>query len=1053
MKLDSDQQAVVDACRPGCVLSVIGAPATGKTTTIRAAVGEVLRTTPQARIAVLSPDRRAAGELRNELARELGALGENATVQSVAAFSFAIVSAYAQAVGRREPELLSGPDQDAILKEIFDLIGAGLLRTESVLADIDPDIVALPAFRAEYRDLITRAAELALSADELATLGSEHEVRAWVAGAEVMRAYESSLATEAGTVHGNPDRTDHARITTQAAAMLAQWERGVTSSVQVGRINMPQPRWDWVFVDDLHNCTLAVRSLLRVLVEQGTAVITFGDPDAGVQGFRGGIAHLPALVTRSWADGGLGAKRMFLGQRYRGSGQLAELVRTITGGIHVAGAGRHRRAQFVNEEPEEHRNVSAVTFSSEEDELSYIATHMRQLHLHHDVPYSQMAVITRSNAEHAQIRRTLTSYGVPVQTVSSSRPLRDQHAVAALLKIVQLALAERTQVEFADLYQVLTGPLLAIDPLDLRSIMRELRGWEIKRGGKRPDEELLLSVLAEGEDHPAAQVERLRTVRHVVAAIRQSHARGQLAEIVLWRAWEALDVAESWRERALAGGITGDSANENLDAVIQLFRIAQRLADRDLANAGIEQLLNVMESQDLPEDSIARTASSIHEVALMTPSSTMGRSWQYVFILGLTEGNWPNTRLRNPLTQVPELVSLVVRSEFAGVDLKPTTSVQDVVDDEIRMLLQAVTRASRAVFLSCVHAQDTLPSRFLTWLTNDADTGDVKTIDMVKVPAGVSTLDVHGLVGELRQASAHGGPLLSAEAEKLLAELVSSGVTIADSEHWVDQFEYSSAGKASFERIAVSPSAVTRTIECPLNAFMQRVKAQPRINMQAADIGTLIHQLAEEFEDPDKQKMLERFDQLWEEADFGADYQVRQDYARARTMVEKLATYLANNPEPAHRELWAQAEHEDIRVNARIDRIELDPNNPGKGRIVDYKTGKNRISHAEAKVDPQLMIYQWLLAKGGVQFPQGVAPVKESTGAQLVYVGTNDKTYSLREQGPLDGELSALVEDTITTAAELIRGPDYPARISTTCEYCAFASLCPAKGGERIFSA
>lgn len=124
--LDQSQQAVVSACEDiarshigGRALSVIGAASTGKTTLLRRCLQAVLRHSPNASIAVLSPDRRAADETRNTIVGELKVLGEHVRVRSISAFAFAIVSRYAQAVGRKEPELLSGPEQDALIKELL----------------------------------------------------------------------------------------------------------------------------------------------------------------------------------------------------------------------------------------------------------------------------------------------------------------------------------------------------------------------------------------------------------------------------------------------------------------------------------------------------------------------------------------------------------------------------------------------------------------------------------------------------------------------------------------------------------------------------------------------------------------------------------------------------------------------------------------------------------------------------------------------------------------------------------------------------------------------
>ena len=218
---DEAQQAVLDLAAP-CAASVIGPPGSGKTALAVEFAVRIVRDKPEAKIAVLSPDRRAASDLRNEISRTLGYLPGSVRIQSVTAFAFAIVSAYAQYVGRREPELLSGPDQDALLKEYFDLIVDGAVPGTLPGWAADSDAARLPAYRAEFRDLITRAAELELSAQELAALGERFDEPIWESGAQ------PSLASR--TVH--PSAASSSRRVSAAAqsrAARACWRRSASA--------------------------------------------------------------------------------------------------------------------------------------------------------------------------------------------------------------------------------------------------------------------------------------------------------------------------------------------------------------------------------------------------------------------------------------------------------------------------------------------------------------------------------------------------------------------------------------------------------------------------------------------------------------------------------------------------------------------------------------------------------------------------------------------------------------------------------------------------------
>ncbi|WP_216402474.1 UrvD/REP family ATP-dependent DNA helicase [Arcanobacterium phocae] len=1041
--VDSSHDAVINACRDACnshhagrAFSVLGAPGTGKTTVLQRCVRAVLDVKPDARIAVLSPDRRAAGELRNDIVKQFSALTENVRVRSVTAFAFSIVSEYAQAIGRKEPELLSGPDQDAVIRDVID-IATRYYTDDGALGTVQPKIAKLEAFRREYRDLLTRSAELGITAQHLRELSQENDNISWAIGADLMEEYEKALAVQAGSGHGNPDRTDHARIVTQAAALLQQWDTDPDGIIQRKR-----PVWDWVIIDDISNCTLALRHLLRVLQEYGTRILVFGDPDVGVQGYRGGIPALQTLLERSSAQRGLGAQRFVLEHHYRGGGDTTLITKKLTGAIHVSGSGAQRKADYEWATP---CQITGHIFLSEHDEIAYLATKIRHLHVDQGVPYSHMAVITRSRSSHSGLRQAFLDYGVPVQPLPTTTPLRFNPVVADLLLLIgQVIDASSTDLSVEDIRRLLTGPLFGLTSVELSSILGQMHGWEIAAGGHRTGERLLLSVYDSDPISPAARIPELDPVRSAIAKIREALRHTYTAEEILWVAWESIGKAEYWRDLVLNGSEGADQANRYLDAVIQLFRIAQRLADRDPANAGITDLLRVLQEQEVPEDSIART-SSYEGIMLTTPNATIGRTWNHVFISQLNDGVWPNLRLRNPLTRVPELVSVIVGSELAGRSVPAKQRVEDVVDDELRMLLYAVSRATDGIEITCVNGEDTLPSRFMSWLFPD------NSPLLMRHEKATIALDKATFVGQLRQAVRRDNSDLADQAHEYLDRLSDLFGHHTTNRIWVDEIEYSSL-ESSDTTVRISPSAVENILSCPLRGVLDSAHGQNLANSVLAQVGTLIHQIAEETVTPDKDSMTERFEELWESQDFGTELEAQQLHVRALTMVDKLYAYLVQHPSKALRELYARVERDDLVVSGKIDRLEFLDADGQEVRVVDFKTGKAKPPKDEGDKVPQLLIYQWLVEQGGLVMPEGLATPTISRGAQLVHIGTPTKNYGLTEQNELDDEQRNAIEQMIEQVAQTQRSQSLAALPSQECRICTYKTMCPAQEGKRIFS-
>ena len=212
-RLDAVQAEAV--AHRGGVLRVLGGPGTGKTTTaIEVVVGRVEAGEAQPdQCLVLTSSRLAAAELRQRVTARLNRTSTEALARTHQSFGFGILRQAAALRGDPAPRLLSGPEQDVILRDLLAGHASGETSgprwPERVLA-------ALPTrgFRAELRDLLMRAVENGLEAADLARLGREHGREEWVAAAAVLAEYDEVTALSA------PGAYDPAWILGAAAVLL-----------------------------------------------------------------------------------------------------------------------------------------------------------------------------------------------------------------------------------------------------------------------------------------------------------------------------------------------------------------------------------------------------------------------------------------------------------------------------------------------------------------------------------------------------------------------------------------------------------------------------------------------------------------------------------------------------------------------------------------------------------------------------------------------------------------------------------------------------------------
>ncbi|WP_182355118.1 UrvD/REP family ATP-dependent DNA helicase [Flaviflexus huanghaiensis] len=1006
--LDNSQVAALERALSARSTVIAGAAGTGKTRVLLEAVSRIVETNQTA--VVLASGRRAADDLRARLTTRLGRLPEGLAVRTAQAWAFTILQQYAADRHRQTPELITGPAQDAIIGELLVELGDDIPWPK----EITPEVMELPGFRAELRDLLTRAAELGLQGSDLARLGRQQGEEMWVAAGELIDQYESALALEDATAMGGggADRFDHARLVHQAARLLSApdaWSDGA------------MPHSDWIIVDDYQNATLATAALLSASYRAGTRLILAADPDTAVEGFRGGIAHLPGLAKGSRDGLGFGAEVVALRTRHRAGEHLSRIQDALCSRIGVAGMSSHRNPRPAGGED----SVSIKTFASVDQQLSGIARIIRHKHVRGGLSYDDIAVITRARSAHTELERVLADAGVKVRPAAREQPLRYVPIVRALIDVVREANGD--ELDDATLLNVLASPLVGIEPQELRSLRRRLAAWATEHDTVSPVRHLVENAPAE---RWAAPVRRLRTI---VASARAAVVDGGNAESVLWAAWHAAGRAEEWRTLALAGGVRGRAANAMLDAVMTMFRAAQRMVDRDGRASSIE-LVQDLEAQEFAEDSIARTGREAG-VHLLTPAMAVGLEFDLVIVADLNDGVWPNLRARDGLFGAGRLAELYLDRLTDGV------SVRSVLDDELRMLAAAAGRAKQALVLTAVDSEETSRSRFIDLI---ADENDIDQVD-----ASELSMSVPGIVGRLRSVLSDPELGVGEKDREAAAAILASlpqwtDVDIAgvDPHTWVPALEPSTDAVWRTD-LRLSPSAVEDVAACPLRWFMSSRGFSDTDDRRRLDIGTLIHELAESYPNGGRDELLAAFEEKWTviASTMEDGLEKTTEYDRVRSMVESLAVYLAASP-PADVEQSVRVDTEAFTVSGRIDRVEHSERGPV---IVDFKTSDTARPAAVVQDNPQLKIYQWAYERA-----VGV-PV---AGARLVYPAARlaKGNPSLRVQDPLTDDDRKAVDDLLASVQEDLSGSSLAARTNEWCTFCAVKAVCPLYDEGALFS-
>ncbi|WP_354146580.1 ATP-dependent DNA helicase [Arthrobacter sp. 754] len=1070
--LSADQREAVEVPHGAGPVLVPGAPGTGKSTVlIEAAVRRALKdgVDPE-RILILAPGRLAADSLRDRFTARLDRSLSTTPARTWASYAFDLIRR-AKAEGilplARQPRLLSGPEQDLIIRELLE--GHRMPGLELPWpADLEAALETR-GFRQEVRQLFDRIIESGRTAEDLAELGRQCGRPDWIAAAALYAEYRDVLDLRM------PEAFDPAGIITTA--------RQIFQDVP-GFLAAERERLQLVLVDDVQEANPAVFELLADIAAGKDCYVAYS-PDTVVQGFRGARPDLVADLPRLLAPGGSVIERP-LWHTHRHTPAIAEAWLGVAGRISQRAGGQLAR-RLEQPQPEagplhgsgaaergtpNMGTVEAHLVPSPVHELRYVAQRILDQHVNHGRDLAEIAVIVRNGGQLSELQRYLSGQGIPVRVPVAESAVRDEVAVRPLLDAYAIAL-DPALLTPETAVALLTSRIGGATSIELRRLRQSLRQEELQGGGGRTSDALLVEALLEpgalgtlGMEGRAAR----RTARMIQAGRAAAAGPGANAESVLWALWHSTGLANVWTESALSGGSHGARADRDLDAMMALFHTAERYVDQ-MPGAGPEQFLEYLLNQELPMDTLAARAQVDDAVELMTPASAAGRQWPVVIVAGLQEGVWPNTRLRGELLGSSLYADAVEHGVGYALQLDPLSRLREIRYDELRSFSTAVSRACEILICTAVSSEDDQPSSFLDYVAPLEPGAEGRVFTAVERP-----MTLRALVAELRQYAQLDGKYgpEAAEATRVLAELASAEPPVpgAHPDSWWGLSPLSSSEPVvpPGGTVYVSPSKVESVQKSPLDWFVQAAGGEAATDF-ARSLGTLVHAIAQDMPDASGGEYVAELVRRWPALGMKDNWEGKLDFQRAETMVRKLAQYVLVMRSEGRTLLGVEQDFEvrlpDVAVapsvdgqnaetdagngadgalapgdegaaadprgsvaraavlRGQVDRLEIDAE--GRLVIVDLKTGKRQPGKTELSRHPQLGAYQAAVLAGGFTDAVGVSATAAPGGAVLAQLGTTTKSPGIQQQQPLDPQENWALE-MVTGAATVMAGNSFEAR-------------------------
>lgn len=901
-------------------LLVYGGPGAGKSVLVVELALRFLREgNDSRRLLVLSPTRSTSAALRDEIEHRWAEESEGASLSEQPSRSFASYAFWVLGEARRrqildfrarQPRLLSGAEQDRILREILETLHEDAAGG-SWPAELR-DAAETDGFRKEIRELLDRATEYGVSPERLKELAEECGRPEWHTAADIYDHYLAQLYADS-----HADAFDPAGLINEACHILES---------NPDFLREERARLGCVIVDDLQEASPTIYRLLR-LIGAGRPVTAFANPDTVTQGFRGarpdklgswgapvrravptsGEPLNPQLdsviqledgtevIRRSGSgsmypdeQGGLPGRTpemVALLEDHRASGAVgsvyARTIRRIAPG--KSAAAREPWIEVLKENSEAPRTqVDAVVVPTDYQAEQFILQEVLERDDREEIPLGEIAIIVRNGTLAQRIARVMQAQGVPVRQQMSEVILHEEAAVEPLLRILHRATVNTapeetpgeavSAMDLPEVLNLLTSRYGMADSLTLRRIRQVLLRAERQIGAEagcsgeaRSSDELLVAAANDPQDSAflsAAEkapglMSGLRRVSRMLEAASQAaeeNPEGAGAEEILWAVWSAAGVSDQWAELTKEAGAEGRRADRDLDAVMALFQAAERFADQN-PGAPAAAFVDHMERLELPMDTLAETSSAEDAVEILTPATAAGREFDTVIIGGLQDGVWPNLQPRGELLGSNHLVD-VIEQRGGRETTSSLVKRMQVLQDEYRLFATAISRASARLFAVAVENSEESPSMFLDLVVPADKRGD-RTAAVPRPVTGPR------LIAELRRfledsfrleiqseephGEDHHAHTERGNAARVLATLAEHGLTGAHPDQWWGLQEISSSGPLLESEEEIRVSP--SKVQTAVDSPLQWF-TQTVGGVEPTDfsrmLGTLIHEIAED---------------------------------------------------------------------------------------------------------------------------------------------------------------------------------------------------------------
>ncbi len=472
-----------------------------------------------------------------------------------------------------------------------------------------------------------------------------------------------------------------------------------------------QERFKYIMVDEYQDTNYLQYKLIHALAEKSHNLCVVGDDDQCIYQWRGADIRNILDFEKDFPE----TKVIKLEQNYRSDANILDLANSVIAN------NRNRKAKELWTDRNEGNKITYRRLEDEQREAWYVGGEIQRLHDEEGIPFNDMAILYRKNAQSRPFEEKFSFRGIPYRVLGGTR-FYDRKEIKDVMSYMHLVENPSDDVAMA---RIINEPKRGLGPKSLGGIVSYAKAYKLSIFEALKEQEVLGSLSRKSR----AAVEDLVTMLDELGAEQDNMELSDIYDNLIRRtgyltALEAENTVEAdarienilelrsviaeFEEKA-AGSMLTDEEDEFREERDRLREDGFDVKEPTLLQSFLERiaLLSDIDNRDESEDA----------VVMMTLHSSKGLEFPVVFMPGMENGLFPGS-----------------------------TSMDDPskMEEERRLCYVGITRAMRKLYLTGAQTRMlygrtdfTIESEFMREMDTDLLDGDPTVAERTASAGGI----------------------------------------------------------------------------------------------------------------------------------------------------------------------------------------------------------------------------------------------------------------------------------------------------------------------------